>query len=176
MELGEPARQHIRGHSANYYLQELALIRAETLTLLQQRDDSWLWEVGAASDNANNYWQWYHVYEDEINHRGEMNWRLSRMDLTAWPPPQYRFFNHDAGTSDSQPNTRCSRWAESGTFSGAGVCCSLYRSINVVPPAAKLHRSATILSALRLSNQQKECFNDADYFIAIRYHRCLSDA
>jgi hypothetical protein len=83
MELGEPARQDIRGHSANYYLQELALIRAETLTLLQQRDDSWLWEVGAASDKANNYWQWYHVYEDEINHRGEMNWRLSRMDLTA---------------------------------------------------------------------------------------------
>jgi len=28
---------------------------------------------------ANNYWQWYHVYEDEINHRGEMSWRLSRM-------------------------------------------------------------------------------------------------
>jgi hypothetical protein len=30
-----------------------------------------------------NYWQWYHVYEDEINHRGEMSWRLSRMNLTA---------------------------------------------------------------------------------------------
>ncbi len=33
--------------------------------------------------SQNNYWQWYHVYEDEINHRGEMSWRLSRMKLTS---------------------------------------------------------------------------------------------
>ena len=43
----------------------------------------WLWEIGPESDNINNYYQWYHVYEDEINHRGEMHWRLSRMKLTT---------------------------------------------------------------------------------------------
>jgi hypothetical protein len=83
MELGAPAREQIRGRPATYYLEELALLREETLALFKQRDDSWLWEIGSESDNINNYYQWYHVYEDEINHRGEMHWRLSRMDLTA---------------------------------------------------------------------------------------------
>jgi hypothetical protein len=83
MELGAPAREQIRGRPTTYYLEELALLREETLALFKQRDDSWLWEIGSESDNINNYYQWYHVYEDEINHRGEMHWRLSRMDLTT---------------------------------------------------------------------------------------------
>jgi hypothetical protein len=82
MELGEPARQTIRGQPAHYYLAELAALRADTLSLMQQRDDTWLWLESEWNDGiyANNYWQWYHVYEDEINHRGEMHWRLSRMN------------------------------------------------------------------------------------------------
>lgn len=83
MDLGAPAREQIRGYSAAYYLEELALIREETFALLKQRDDQWLWEIGPESDNTNNYYQWYHVYEDEINHRGEMHWRLSRIKLTT---------------------------------------------------------------------------------------------
>lgn len=83
MDLGAPAREQIRGHAAAYYLDELALVRAETFALLKQRDDQWLWEIGPESDNINNYYQWYHVYEDEINHRGEMHWRLSRMKRTT---------------------------------------------------------------------------------------------
>ena len=83
MELGAPAREQIRGYPATYYLEELALLRGETLALFKQRDDRWLWEIGPESDNINNYYQWYHVYKDEINHRGEMHWRLSRMKLTT---------------------------------------------------------------------------------------------
>jgi hypothetical protein len=80
MELGEPARRTLRGKPASYYLHELAAVRAETLTLLRGVDDSWLWVESEWNDGiaANNYWQWYHVYEDEINHRGEIHWRLSR--------------------------------------------------------------------------------------------------
>jgi hypothetical protein len=81
MDLGEPARQTIRGFPATYYLDELALMREQTLELMRQRDDNWLWQESDWNDVfANNYWQWYHVYEDEINHRGEMHWRLSRMN------------------------------------------------------------------------------------------------
>ena len=80
MELGAPARREIRGHPASYYI-ESQRMRDQTLELMRQRDDSWLWQQSEWGDNvfANNYWQWYHVYEDEINHRGEMSWRLSRM-------------------------------------------------------------------------------------------------
>jgi hypothetical protein len=83
MELGAPARSEIRGHPASYYIEELTRMRAQTLEQMQQRDDSWLWVESEWGDDvfANNYWQWYHVYEDEINHRGEMSWRLSRMNL-----------------------------------------------------------------------------------------------
>jgi hypothetical protein len=82
MELGAPARQTIHGHPASYYIEELTRMRDQTLELMRQRDDSWLWQESEWGDNvfANNYWQWYHVYEDEINHRGEMSWRLSRMN------------------------------------------------------------------------------------------------
>jgi Protein of unknown function (DUF664) len=79
MDLGGPARAQIRGHAASYYLDRLERLREETFAQFKQRDDQWLWEIGPASDNINNYYQWYHVYEDEINHRGEMHWRLSRM-------------------------------------------------------------------------------------------------
>jgi hypothetical protein len=90
MYLDAPAREQIRGQPAHYYLDELAAMRAETLTQFRQYDDSWLWQE-VEWDNAivNNYWQWYHVYEDEINHRGEMRWRLSRMPahVTAFDKP-----------------------------------------------------------------------------------------
>ncbi len=43
-------------------------------------DDEWLWkELPWNEQAANNYWMWYHVYEDEINHRGEISWLKSRI-------------------------------------------------------------------------------------------------
>jgi hypothetical protein len=80
MYLDAPAREQIHGKPARFYLDELAAMRAETLAQFRQYDDSWLWQETEWDDaTVNNYWQWYHVYEDEINHRGEMRWRLSRM-------------------------------------------------------------------------------------------------
>ena len=81
MYLGEPARQQIRGNPIAYYLDEMQTVRAATLEALRHVDDDWLWQETQESDHLamNNYYYWYHVYEDEINHRGEINWRLSRM-------------------------------------------------------------------------------------------------
>ena len=85
MNLGEAARRQIRGQPISYYLTELALIRSQTLDQLQQYNDDWLWLESPWNDRvANNYWMWYHVYEDEINHRGEISWLKSR--IPAAPP------------------------------------------------------------------------------------------
>jgi len=87
MDLGVPARQEIRGNPASYYVEELTAIRTQTLDQFQQYDDEWLWREAEWNDAiANNYWMWYHVYEDEINHRGEMHWRLSRMPIRLQQP------------------------------------------------------------------------------------------
>jgi uncharacterized damage-inducible protein DinB len=83
MDLGEAARRAIRGHPVTYYLQELQAIRDQTLEQLRRYDDDWLWHESPWNDqSANNYWMWYHVYEDEIHHRGEISWRKSRIPAT----------------------------------------------------------------------------------------------
>jgi hypothetical protein len=80
MYLDEPARQQIKGHPIDDYLAELQAIRELTLTQFRQYDDDWLWLESPWNDAiANNYWMWYHVYEDEINHRGEISWLKSRI-------------------------------------------------------------------------------------------------
>ena len=83
MNLGEAARQAIRGYGIHYYLDELAAMRELTLHQFRQLDDAWLWQEAEWNDaRANHYWMWYHVYEDEINHRGEINWLKSRIAAT----------------------------------------------------------------------------------------------
>ncbi len=80
MQLGEAARREIVGRPIEYYLNELAEMRALTLEGLRRFDDDWLWRESSWNDQvANNYWMWYHVYEDEINHRGEISWLKSRI-------------------------------------------------------------------------------------------------
>ncbi|MDQ3248628.1 MAG: DinB family protein [Chloroflexota bacterium] len=80
MDLDEAARQTIKGYSVDYYLAELAAIRELTLHQFRQYGDDWLWQESPWNDAiANNYWMWYHVYEDEINHRGEVSWLKSRI-------------------------------------------------------------------------------------------------
>ena len=78
--LGEAARQEIRGHSIDFYHAELAAMREKTLEQFRQLDDDWLWQESPYGNGvANNYWMWYHVYEDEINHRGAISWLKSRI-------------------------------------------------------------------------------------------------
>ena len=80
MSLGEQARREIIGQPVEYYLMELAQMRERTLAQFMQLDDEWLWRESPWNNQvANNYWMWYHVYEDEINHRGEISWLKSRI-------------------------------------------------------------------------------------------------
>ena len=80
MQLGEKARREIKGRPIETYLDELAQMRQLTLAGFKQRDDDWLWQEQPWNDQtSNNYWMWYHVYEDEINHRGEISWLKSRI-------------------------------------------------------------------------------------------------
>ncbi len=84
MYLGEPARETIRGNPIGYYLDELQAMREKTLAQLRQYDDDWLWIESKQNQSiANNYWKWFHVYEDEINHRGEISWFKSRIPALA---------------------------------------------------------------------------------------------
>lgn len=80
MYMGAKARQLIRGNPINYYLDELAAMREKTLAQFRQYDDEWLWIQHPQNQSmANNYWKWFHVYEDEINHRGAISWLKSRI-------------------------------------------------------------------------------------------------
>ncbi len=81
LELGALGREHIKSHDLEHYLENLAAVREKTLVELAQRDDDWLYEQTPFWDDepANNYFKWFHVFEDEINHRGQI--RLIRKAL-----------------------------------------------------------------------------------------------
>ncbi|QED46082.1 DinB family protein [Cytobacillus dafuensis] len=74
LELGDKARDVIKNHSLEYYLDELFQIRENTLTYLKLKKDSWLFEENKWGNGVsyNNYYLWFHVMEDEINHRGQI--------------------------------------------------------------------------------------------------------
>ena len=76
LDLGEKARREIRGHDLAHYVDRLERVRAKTLDELAQRDDAWLEEEAPFSEGrpANNYFKWFHVFEDELNHRGQIRW------------------------------------------------------------------------------------------------------
>jgi len=78
MNLGEPARKAIKGHSLDYYLDLLNTTREATLAELKKKDDKWL----AAMDTdagANNFAKWFHVAEHESNHNGQIKFLKSRL-------------------------------------------------------------------------------------------------
>lgn len=73
MNLGRLGREKIKGNPLSYYLHNLAEIRAETLRQLAQKDDAWLDEpLPFWGSTGNRHFMWFHVFEDEINHRGQL--------------------------------------------------------------------------------------------------------
>ena len=82
LDLGERARREIRGHGLAHYVDMLVRVRAKTLHELAQRDDAWLEEETPFSEGrpANNYFKWFHVFEDELNHRGQIRWLRKRAE------------------------------------------------------------------------------------------------
>ncbi|WP_099157087.1 DinB family protein [Virgibacillus ndiopensis] len=80
LELGDKAREGIRNLSIEYYLDKLSEVREFTLTYLKSKDDKWLFEENKWDNGIsyNNYYLWFHVMEDEINHRGQIR-RIKRL-------------------------------------------------------------------------------------------------
>ena len=81
LQMGEPAWATVHGHPVEYYFEQMAGVREETLKSFKQVDDDWLWRQTGwwGGITVNHYWQWYHVFEDEMMHGGEINWLKSRI-------------------------------------------------------------------------------------------------
>lgn len=80
IDLGERAREELRGYELDRYLGTLEQVRAKTLAELGRRDDQWLEEETSfgSGQRVNNYFKWFHVIGHEINHRGQIRWLRSR--------------------------------------------------------------------------------------------------
>jgi uncharacterized damage-inducible protein DinB len=80
LDLGEAARREIRGRPLDAYVKRLGDVRARTLGELAGREDAWLEETAPfwKGEPANNYFKWFHVFEDELNHRGQIRWMRAR--------------------------------------------------------------------------------------------------
>lgn len=72
--LGDEARAKIRGHALPHYLDRLEAVRARTLAAFAALDDDWLAEQQPFGNqvSANNHFKWFHVFEDELSHRGQI--------------------------------------------------------------------------------------------------------
>lgn len=81
LELGPAARDAIRGEPLATYSSRLEAVRTVTLRLLAARSDAWLREETPFWSGlpANNYFKWFHVMEDEVNHRGQIRWLRQRL-------------------------------------------------------------------------------------------------
>ncbi|MGM0845318.1 MAG: DinB family protein [Bacillota bacterium] len=64
----------IKGKPVEFYLDELDAIRRITKEKFASLDESWLYrETDWWFDRkGNNFFKWFHVFEDEINHRGQI--------------------------------------------------------------------------------------------------------
>lgn len=71
--LGEKGREQIKGNDVNFYLDLLEQVRTKTFAEFQNLSDDWLFEKSEMWGTiATNYFQWFHVFEDELNHRGQI--------------------------------------------------------------------------------------------------------
>ncbi|THF73862.1 DinB family protein [Cohnella fermenti] len=79
-ELGEKGRKEIKGNTLDFYLDKMEQVRSRTLNEFSLLDDAWLYEEREWSGlPSNNYFIWFHVFEDEINHRGQIRWLRQRL-------------------------------------------------------------------------------------------------
>jgi uncharacterized damage-inducible protein DinB len=87
LDLGERGRREIRGFALQDHMEILNRVRSNTLRELAKRDDRWLHEEVPfwGGRPANNWFQWFHVLEDEINHRGQIRWLRKRLPAEGNP-------------------------------------------------------------------------------------------
>lgn len=73
IDLGEAATV-INGYTAEFYLEDMRKTREKTLEHFRTLPDSWLYETTPWWENelSNHYFKWFHVFEDELSHRGQI--------------------------------------------------------------------------------------------------------
>ena len=81
LRLGDDSRGKIKGNDLNFYLELLTEVRNRTYELFKTVDDDWLHQEQPFWQNkpGNHYFMWFHVFEDEINHRGQIRLIKKRM-------------------------------------------------------------------------------------------------
>ena len=79
LKLGDDGRRSLRGSPLEHYLDALAAVRRVTLEGLAVRDDAWLERSVTVAPRINAHFAWFHVAEDEINHRGQIRWLRARL-------------------------------------------------------------------------------------------------
>jgi uncharacterized damage-inducible protein DinB len=80
MELGQPARDTVKGHNLDYYLNALHEMREKSLAEFRRRDDKWLMAVDQTWPwgPTNNLCKLFHVCEHESHHTGQISLLRSR--------------------------------------------------------------------------------------------------
>lgn len=83
LNLGDEGRKTIRGNDLNYYIDKLNEVRNRTYELFKTVTDDWLYHQVEFwyGKQANFYFMWFHVFEDEINHRGQIRMIKKRLNL-----------------------------------------------------------------------------------------------
>lgn len=81
LDLGDNGREKIKGNDLNYYLDRMNSVRQRTYELFRTVNDDWLHHEEPFWQNkpANYYFMWFHVFEDEINHRGQIRMIRKRL-------------------------------------------------------------------------------------------------
>jgi uncharacterized damage-inducible protein DinB len=83
LTLGAEGRRLLRDKPLEHYVHELSEARRLTLEGLAARDDAWLERPLLAAPAMNAHFAWFHVAEDEINHRGQIRWLRARLRSAA---------------------------------------------------------------------------------------------
>ncbi|WP_223589811.1 DinB family protein [Neobacillus bataviensis] len=74
LDLGSLGQEHFKGKTIEDYLQELSDVRNTTIEKFKTLPDEWLYEQTPFwyDRPANNFFKWFHVFEDELSHRGQI--------------------------------------------------------------------------------------------------------
>lgn len=74
LQLGAAAREQYSGWTLNQYEALLAQVRQDSLQRLAHCDDAWLDREFTLIDGTlvNFRWAWFHIFEDELSHRGQV--------------------------------------------------------------------------------------------------------
>ena len=71
LDLGDDAREQLKGKPISYYLKIWDEVRANTKELLKSKDDAWL-AIVSDGGRMTNHWAWFHVMEHQSNHMGQI--------------------------------------------------------------------------------------------------------